>query len=99
MALPQEIHQVQEARLGKKPDGTEKLGNGGGMIAGETMNKRESAAETQGNASRKGKEVDVEVEVKAQLDTAVKCPWCEHGMTTWCCQGWTAVVYLHQRHH
>ena len=35
----------------------------------------------------------------AQLDTAVKCPWCEHAMTTWCCQGWTTVVYLHQRHH
>lgn len=36
---------------------------------------------------------------KARLETAVKCPWCEHAMTTWCCQGWTTVVYLHERHH
>ena len=34
-----------------------------------------------------------------RLETAVKCPWCEHAMTTWCCQGWTTVVYLHERHH
>ena len=33
------------------------------------------------------------------LETAVKCPWCEHAMTTWCCAGWTTVVYLHERHH
>lgn len=31
--------------------------------------------------------------------TTVKCPWCEHGMSTACCAGWTAVVYLHERHH
>ena len=36
---------------------------------------------------------------EARLETAVKCPWCEHAMTTWCCQGWTTVVYLHERHH
>lgn len=35
----------------------------------------------------------------ARLETAVKCPWCEHAMTTRCCQGWTTVVYLHERHH
>ena len=35
----------------------------------------------------------------ARLDTAVKCPWCEHAMTTWCCAGWTTVVYMHERHH
>lgn len=34
-----------------------------------------------------------------RLETALKCPWCEHAMTTWCCQGWTTVVYLHERHH
>lgn len=33
------------------------------------------------------------------LDTMVQCPWCHHGMTTWCCAGWTTVVYLHERHH
>ncbi|KAL2039284.1 hypothetical protein N7G274_007952 [Stereocaulon virgatum] len=35
----------------------------------------------------------------ARLETAVRCPWCEHAMTTFCCQGWTTVVYLHERHH
>ena len=35
----------------------------------------------------------------ARLETAVKCPWCEHSMSTSCCQGWTTVVYMHQRHH
>ncbi|KAL6713795.1 hypothetical protein ACLMJK_008287 [Lecanora helva] len=34
-----------------------------------------------------------------RLETAVKCPWCEHAMTTTCCQGWTTVVYMHERHH
>ena len=37
--------------------------------------------------------------ITERLETAVKCPWCEHAMTTWCCQGWTTVVYLHERHH
>lgn len=36
---------------------------------------------------------------QATLDTMVKCPWCDHYMTTWCCAGWTTVVYLHERHH
>ena len=35
----------------------------------------------------------------ARLDSAVKCPWCEHAMTTQCCEGWTTVVYMHERHH
>ena len=35
----------------------------------------------------------------ARLETAVQCPWCEHAMTTRCCQGWTTVVYMHERHH
>ena len=33
------------------------------------------------------------------VETRVKCPWCEHGMSTGCCAGWTTVVYLHERHH
>ena len=40
----------------------------------------------------KGGEVEV-------YETAVRCPWCEHPMTTACCQGWTGVVYLRARHH
>ncbi|KAI4140917.1 MAG: hypothetical protein L6R39_005605 [Caloplaca ligustica] len=36
---------------------------------------------------------------EATLETMVKCPWCEHFMTTWCCAGWTAILYLQERHH
>lgn len=36
---------------------------------------------------------------EATLDTMVRCPWCEHYMTTGCCAGWTAVLYLQERHH
>ncbi len=36
---------------------------------------------------------------EATLDTMVQCPWCQHYMTTYCCEGYTAVVYLHERHH
>ena len=36
---------------------------------------------------------------EAKLDTMIECPWCKHHMSTECCAGWTAVVYLHQRHH
>ncbi|KAL8788212.1 MAG: hypothetical protein Q9195_007427 [Heterodermia aff. obscurata] len=36
---------------------------------------------------------------EAMLDTMVQCPWCNHAMSTACCAGWTAVVYLHERHH
>lgn len=49
----------------------------------------DGGAEAEG--SRAGKE--------ARLDTMVQCPWCQHPMTTWCCAGWTTVVYLHERHH
>ena len=30
---------------------------------------------------------------------SVNCPWCQHGMSTTCCAGWTTMVYLHERHH
>ncbi|KAL8924327.1 MAG: hypothetical protein Q9208_004108 [Pyrenodesmia sp. 3 TL-2023] len=36
---------------------------------------------------------------EATLETMVKCPWCEHSMSTWCCAGWTAILYLQERHH
>ena len=36
---------------------------------------------------------------EAKVFTTVKCPWCEHGMSTACCAGWTAIVYMHERHH
>ena len=46
-------------------------------------------------AKGKGKGKDIE----GKVFTEVRCPWCEHGMSTVCCAGWTAIVYLHQRHH
>ena len=52
----------------------------------------ENAGEEQGLGKGMGK-------LKGRLETAVMCPWCDHGMTTACCQGWTTVVYMHERHH
>ena len=37
--------------------------------------------------------------MEGKVYTEVSCPWCAHGMSTACCAGWTAVVYLHERHH
>ncbi|KAI0473984.1 hypothetical protein GGR56DRAFT_560047 [Xylariaceae sp. FL0804] len=35
--------------------------------------------------------------VSAAISTTVRCPWCAHGMTTACCAGWAAVVYLKEK--
>ena len=37
--------------------------------------------------------------IEGKVFTTVKCPWCQHGMSTSCCAGWTTIVYLHERHH
>ncbi|CAJ2500427.1 Uu.00g032800.m01.CDS01 [Anthostomella pinea] len=37
--------------------------------------------------------------VSAAITTMVKCPWCAHGMTTQCCSGYAAVVYLKEKLH
>lgn len=37
--------------------------------------------------------------VHGRVETSVQCPWCQHGMSTTCCAGWSCVVYLHERHH
>ncbi|KAI1455902.1 hypothetical protein F4805DRAFT_459364 [Annulohypoxylon moriforme] len=37
--------------------------------------------------------------VSATITTMVKCPWCAHGMTTQCCSGFAAVVYLKEKLH
>ncbi|KAB8228093.1 uncharacterized protein BDW43DRAFT_230728 [Aspergillus alliaceus] len=29
----------------------------------------------------------------------VRCCWCEHHMSRVCCQGWTTIVHLRERHH
>ncbi|KAI0144600.1 hypothetical protein GGR57DRAFT_329938 [Xylariaceae sp. FL1272] len=37
--------------------------------------------------------------VSAAIKTTVRCPWCAHGMTTQCCSGYAAVVYLKEKLH
>ncbi|KAI1740392.1 hypothetical protein F4680DRAFT_458708 [Xylaria scruposa] len=37
--------------------------------------------------------------VSAAITTMVRCPWCAHGMTTQCCSGYAAVVYLKEKLH
>ena len=49
--------------------------------------------ETEGDKGKK------KMVAEATLETMVKCPWCEHCMSTWCCAGWTTILYLQERHH
>lgn len=37
--------------------------------------------------------------VSGQVTTCVKCPWCAHNMSTVCCAGYAAVVYLREKLH
>ncbi|KAK8118359.1 uncharacterized protein PG998_002985 [Apiospora kogelbergensis] len=37
--------------------------------------------------------------VSATITTMVKCPWCAHDMTTQCCAGYAAVIYLKEKLH
>jgi hypothetical protein len=42
----------------------------------------------------------VRTRVTAEVPSGpVKCCWCEHHMSKQCCQGWTTVVQMRQRHH
>ena len=60
----------------------------------------DTASATVGGVGKGVKKVEEgQKDAKGKVETAVKCPWCEHAMGTWCCQGWTTVVYLHERHH
>ncbi|CAK7239741.1 MAG: hypothetical protein STHCBS139747_001176, partial [Sporothrix thermara] len=42
---------------------------------------------------------DRDLGVSGAITTMVKCPWCAHNMSTQCCAGYTAVVYLKERLH
>ncbi|KAI0997401.1 hypothetical protein K3495_g10784 [Podosphaera aphanis] len=37
--------------------------------------------------------------VSGVMTTSVECPWCGHGMTTTCCAGYAAIVYMKERLH
>ena len=92
MALPRKIEKGDRIAqsVGAVTGGEEsrKIGKG---VAGKGKDK---GKEVVGSPKGKG-----EVGVEGKVFTTVKCPWCEHGMSTACCAGWTAVVYLHERHH
>lgn len=62
------------------------------MALPQKLSRKPEGGEINGNTA-------LEKSKEARLDTMVKCPWCDHYMTTWCCAGWTTVVYLHERHH
>ena len=63
--------------------------------------KGKSRVEREKEEKGKGKATDGKMEGKGEgkVFTTVKCPWCEHGMSTACCAGWTTIVYMHERHH
>lgn len=42
---------------------------------------------------------DQRLGVSGQVTTCVKCPWCAHNMSTACCAGYAAVVYLKEKLH
>jgi hypothetical protein len=42
---------------------------------------------------------DRDLGVSGVISMAVKCPWCGHGMSTRCCEGWAAAVVLRERLH
>ncbi|KAK0657420.1 hypothetical protein B0T16DRAFT_60051 [Cercophora newfieldiana] len=37
--------------------------------------------------------------ISGAITTMVKCPWCQHNMSTSCCAGYAAVVYLKEKLH
>jgi hypothetical protein len=42
---------------------------------------------------------DTALGVRGVVSSAVKCPWCGHGMGKGCCEGWVAVVEMRERLH
>ena len=99
MALPRELSQPSG---GSRSRSRERGGKQSGDVVGgvglgiDNGGKRESADDA---AGRMGVEGRGRGDGRGRVETAVTCPWCEHAMTTWCCAGWTTVVYLHERHH
>lgn len=42
---------------------------------------------------------DRDLGVSGHITTMVRCPWCSHGMSTTCCAGYAAVVYMQEKLH
>ena len=72
---------------------------GGAAAAGGSAGSASGSGNGSVGGSRDGVTGGLSGVKEARLDTMVQCPWCAHPMTTWCCAGWTAVVYMHERHH
>lgn len=70
-----------------------------GIEAGDGVARSVGARNLVGEAKRRLGVEGAGKEREGVVETRVKCPWCEHGMSTACCAGWTTVVYLHERHH
>ncbi|MCJ1231440.1 hypothetical protein MMC12_008117 [Toensbergia leucococca] len=92
--LPSKVYEAMAVPKKLSREGSEvlkaRMGEANGVVVG-------------GGGGGGGKSVGVGVEeavaVEGRLETMVECSWCAHAMTTWCCAGWTTVVYLHERHH
>ncbi|KAL4945975.1 hypothetical protein BDV06DRAFT_235865 [Aspergillus oleicola] len=62
-----------------------------------------STSKTHESSTRSSKS-DIQKSMRTRLTTdlpsgPVKCCWCDHSMSKQCCQGWTTVVQMRQRHH
>ncbi|KAL2839774.1 hypothetical protein BJX68DRAFT_196030 [Aspergillus pseudodeflectus] len=66
-------------------------------VAG-TRSLRESSTKPAPKADIQQRSVRTRVTTDVPLGP-VKCCWCEHHMSKQCCQGWTTVVQMRQRHH
>ena len=96
MALPKKV--VTGGSVGVTQDGAcgGLVGNGG---SGLETSGRGGVEMSGGGEGGNGSSVRQSVGMVGRIYTAVKCPWCEHEMSTGCCAGWTAVVGLRERHH
>ena len=64
-----------------------------------TSSSLEYRSEVSQETSAPGSVDDEVTGLNTRVITHPKCPWCPHFLSTNCCQGWTAVVNLHTRHH
>lgn len=91
--LPSRLYEAM-AKGERMIEGTDGVARSVGARNGVAEAKRKLGLGGGVEAKGKGKGKDAGV-----VETRVRCPWCEHGMSTGCCAGWTTVVYLHERHH
>lgn len=51
------------------------------------------------NAAAGGSAGQTEVDSAKAKSVSLACCWCGHGMNRGCCQGWTTLVQMRERHH